>query len=282
MESSTATDDAFEGERGDALADVAFLARSANRVRILVALAEAPASRRALADDTGVSRTTLDRIVNEFEDRHWVERRDDGTYATTATGAALVDAFEPALDAAVALRRLGDAVDWLPRDEHPIDLAHFRDAHVRQPEGGDPVETGRYFAGLARAADEMWVMSEWAPPEALARPMHDEIVGGDLDATFVVTRDVAAQVFAAPERVQRWREMLSTNAETWVVDGPIPCNLYVFDETVLVKASGPDAVSESYGVPIESTNPRVREWALDLFERYRAAATPIEADTLAE
>ena len=280
MESSTATDDAFEGERGDALADVAFLARSANRVRILVALAEAPASRRALADDTGVSRTTLDRIVNEFEDRHWVERRDDGTYAATATGAALVDAFEPALDAAVALRRLGDAVDWLPRDEHPIDLAHFRDAHVRRPEGGDPVETGRYFAELARAADEMCVMSEWAPPEALARPMHDEVVGGDLDATFVVTQDVAAQVFAAPDRVQRWREMLSTNAQSWVVDGPIPCNLYVFDDAVLLKASGPGAVSESYGVPVESTNPRVREWALELFERYRERGTRVDPESL--
>ncbi|MFC6953288.1 hypothetical protein [Halorubellus litoreus] len=281
MATESTPENAFDGERGDALEDVSFLARSANRVRILAAVTDAAASRRTLADDTGVSRTTLDRIVNEFEDRGWVHRRDDGTYAATATGAGLVDAFEPALDAAVALRRLGDAVDWLPRDEHPIDLAHFRDAHVREPEGGDPVETGRYFADLAREADELRVMSEWAPPESLARPMRDEVVAGDLDATFVVTGDIAEQVFAAPERAARWREMLSTNATSWVVDGSIPCNLYVFDDRVLLKRSGPDAVSESYGVPIETTNPRVHEWALELFESYREDATAVDPDALA-
>jgi predicted transcriptional regulator len=281
METSSAPDDAFAGGRGDALEDVAFLARSANRVRILAAVTDAPASRRALAEETGVSRTTLDRIVNEFEDREWVERRDDGTYAATATGVGLVDAFEPMLDAAVALRRLGDAVDWLPRDEHPIDIVHFRDARVREPEGGDPVETGRYFADLARETDELRVLSEWAPPDSLARPMYEEVVAGDLDATFVVTRGVAEHIFADPERVDRWREMLSTNATSWLVDGPIPCNLYVFGDRVLLKDSGPGAVSESYGVPVETTNPRVHEWALELLESVREDATPVDPDAFA-
>jgi DNA-binding IclR family transcriptional regulator len=58
----------------DALADVDYLSRSDNRVTLLDALAEGAATRRALAEETGVSRATLDRIVTEFEERDWAER----------------------------------------------------------------------------------------------------------------------------------------------------------------------------------------------------------------
>jgi hypothetical protein len=56
----------------------------------------------------------------------------------------------------------------------------------------------------------------------------------------------------------------------------------VFDDTVLIKASGPGAREASYGVPIESTNPRVREWALDIVEGYRADATRVDPKILFE
>jgi hypothetical protein len=62
----------------EALEDIAYLCRSANRVTILDALTEGPYSRRELANQTDASRTTLDRIVNELEERRWVERTTEG------------------------------------------------------------------------------------------------------------------------------------------------------------------------------------------------------------
>lgn len=53
----------------EALEDIAYLLRSPNRVRILDALTRDPYSRRELGEQTGTSRTTLDRIVNELEER---------------------------------------------------------------------------------------------------------------------------------------------------------------------------------------------------------------------
>lgn len=263
-----------------AIEDLAYLVRSTNRVRILDALAEEPTTRRALAEATGSSRTTLDRIVNEFEDRGWAERLADGRYAATPTGRALSETVGSTVDAVVAVRRLDDAVDWLPRDELDVDLAHFSDARVRRPESDDPVETGRYFADLVRDVQSLTVLSEWVPPEVLARAMHEEVLAGDLDGDFVVTKDVFERIIAEPRRLERWEEMLSASASSWLVDGSIPCNLFVFDDTVLLKASGPDAREESYGVPIESTNPRVREWALELVDRYRQDATRIDPETV--
>jgi predicted transcriptional regulator len=277
-----AANDASEAVRADAIEDVAYLVRSGNRVRILDALAEDPATRRDLTDATGASRTTLDRIVNEFEDRGWARRTADGRYAATATGRALSETVASTIDAAVGIRRLGDAIDWLPRDELDVDLAHFSDARVRRPESDDPMETGRYFADLVGEVGELTVLSEWVPPEVLARAMHGEVVGGDLDADFVVANEAFERLVADPTRLDRWREMLSATASSWVVQGSVPCNLFVFDDTVLVKASGPNAREESYGVPIESTNPRVREWALELVDRYRQAGTRVDPEAISE
>lgn len=272
--------DAREAVPTEAIEDVAYLVRSTNRVRILDALADDPTTRRALTETTGTSRTTLDRIVNEFEDRGWARRLDDGRYAATTTGRELSATVGSALDAVTAIRRLGDAVDWLPRDELDVGLEHFRDARLRRPESRDPVETSRYFADLARDARSLTVLSEWVPPVVLAQTMHAQVVAGDLDAEFVVTNDVFERIVAEQSRLDRWHEMLSTNASSWLLDDAIPCNLFVFDDTVLVKASGPDARKESYGVPIESTNEVVREWALGLVDRYRQDATRVDPETV--
>ena len=274
--------DAREAVPTDAIEDVAYLVRSTNRVRILDALADDPRTRRALTEATGASRTTLDRIVNEFEDRGWARRLDDGRYAATTTGRELSATVGSALDAVTAIRRLGDAIDWLPRDELDVGLEHFRDAAVRHPESDDPVETGDYFAELVTNADEMWVLTEWAPPGRLAKTMHDEVVDGCLDGTFVVTRECGEYLLEDPTRRDRWREMLDASAITWLYDGDVPCNCFVIGDIVLVKSSGPDAISESYGSPIESTNPRIREWALELVDRYRQDATPLDPGTIPE
>jgi len=68
----------------------------------------------------------------------------------------------------------------------------------------------------------------------------------------------------------------------YVHDQPIPCNLLVFDETVLIKRSGTGPIDDSYGVPIVSENEAVLAWAHDLIDRYRDDADRIEARALVE
>lgn len=135
-----------------ALEDVEYLSRSANRVVILDALTRGPSARRELAEVTGVSRTTLDRIVNELESRGWAERTPEGTYTATPAGSHLMQQFRPFLDAVEALRQLDEAVAWLPEDELDVGLEHFSDAVVRRPQDGDPVEGVEYMTGLVRDA----------------------------------------------------------------------------------------------------------------------------------
>ena len=266
----------------DALDDVAYLTRSPNRVRILDALARGRYTRRELAEVTESSRTTLDRIVNELEERGWAHRTTDGTYAATATGTHLMEEVRPFLDSVEAIRNLGDAVAWLPADELSIGLHHFSDASVLRPEQGDPMETVDYFVDLIRDTADFRVLTHFAPPVPLARTMRDRIVAGELTAEYVLTDALVEYLRERPERRERWRDILEGGADVFRVHRPLPCNLWTFDRTVLIKKSGPGADEASYGVPVHSENEAVRSWAGELIDLCRTDGTPVDVETFAE
>jgi predicted transcriptional regulator len=274
-----------EGDHGlstEALADVAYLSRSENRVAILDALATGSYSRGELAELTGASRTTLDRIVNELEDRGWAERTTDGTYEATASGAQLIRRVRPLVDSVEALRRLGDAIAWLPIEELSIGLEHFSDATVRRPIANDPVETVEFMTALLREASEFRVLTHLIPPDSLEETMQERAVAHQLDVSGVVTDEPIEYLEARPDRADRWRTLLEAGATVHRHPGPLPCNLWVFDETVLIKQSGPDPIDESYGVPIVSENETVRSWAHDLIDQYRSEATRVDASAFVD
>lgn len=264
-----------------ALEDLAYLSRSANRVAILDALTKGAYTRRELEERTGVSRTTLDRIVNELEGRGWAERANNGTYVATSTGNHLMAQVRPFVDSVEAIRRLDEAVAWLPDDEMSIGLHHFSDAIVRQPEEDDPMKTTDYFIDLIRDTAEFRALTHLAPPVSLSRAMRDRIVTEQVSAEYVLTDTVVNYLSDNHERRSRWRDMIESGADVYRDQGPIPCNLWIFDDIVLIKKSGPESIQESYGVPIESENVAVRSWAHDLIDRCRADAVRVDAETLA-
>ena len=265
-----------------ALEDVAYLSRSANRIAILDALADGSFTRGELADLTGASRTTLDRVVNELEARGWAERTTEGTYVATAQGTHLMEQFRPFVDSVEALRRLGEAVAWLPRDELSVGLEHFSDAVVRRPEADDPVEAVEFMVELLRNTTEFRVLTHLMPPEPLGATLQERAGSSGVTLGGVVTDELVDKLGARPERAERWRTLIEAGADVHRTEGPLPCNLWVFDETVLVKKSGPEPIDESYGVPIVSEDETVRAWAHGLIDRWKDVATRVDAEAFDE
>ena len=263
-----------------ALEDIAYLSRSANRVVILEGLVEGPFSRRSLADLTGVSRTTLDRIVNELEERGWANRTAEGTYVATAHGRQLMQRFRPFLEAVEAIHRLDDALTWLPVDDLSIGLEHFSDAVVRRPESDDPVEAIDFVNTLLGNTSEFRVLAHLAPPEPLGETLHERVTAGEMTMDGVITDELVEYLATNPERTERWRALLTAGSDIHRHEGPIPCNLWIFDGTVLIKKSGPEPIDESYGVPIVSENDTVRAWAHDLIDEWMDATIPIDVSAL--
>ncbi|PSQ62705.1 MAG: hypothetical protein BRD21_05175, partial [Halobacteriales archaeon SW_8_66_22] len=234
----------------EALEDIAYLSRSRNRVEILEAVVSRPRSPREIAEATGSARSTLERILGELEERGWAERTPEGKYEGTAAGEFVVDEFTPLVDAMEALRNLGDTVSWLPRDELSISISHFSDAVVRRPD--DPAEVLDYMIDLLRATDNFRSISHLIPPESPANAIHDEVAAGRMTMDYVITEDVIRFLSSHPERRERWVQTINAGADLWAWEDPIPCNLWIFDDTVWIKKSRPGSIQEAYAVPISS------------------------------
>lgn len=274
---ATTSDDVPE----DALEDVAYLSRSDNRVRVLEALAAGAHTRRELEDVTGVSRATLGRIINEFEDRDWAERTTDGDYAATPTGRHVAAQFGPFVESIAAVRRLGAAVEWLPADELSIGLHHFSDASVKRPANDDPMAVIDYFTDLVRNAAEFRTLTHLAPPVAVGTIVHERILEDRLTATCVLTADLVDYLRERPDRRERWRGTLEGGAAVYRYADAVPCNLFVIDDTVLVKQRRPGSGANTYAVPIVSDDDAVRSWAHELIDTYRDDADRLPVETFA-
>lgn len=274
------TEDSSLPER--ALADIDYLSRSDNRVVLLDALADGPATRRTLADETGVSRATLDRIVTEFEERGWAERTTDGEYTATAAGRHVIGEFRPMVESVAAVDALGGAVEWLPTDDLEVTLSAFSDATVRRPKNGDPAEAVEFVTDLVREASQFQTLTHLFPPGLFARAMHEGVLSGDLTVEAVATTAVVDHIRGSENRRTRWQDVLAEDAALYRCDAQIPCNLMIFDTTVLIKRSDTGPIDDAYGVPIVSESEQVRDWARNLIDEYQTAATQVRPESLDE
>lgn len=261
----------------EALAAVAHLARSENRVRVLAALADGAATRRELEAETGIARATVGRALAGFEERGWVRETAGRAYETTPSGAGVLAEFTPFLEAVEAIRRLGDRVAWLPTDEVPIDLRHFSDATVRRPEPADPLAPAMALTDLLRDADEFHCLVGVAPPLGFEQAMRDGVVAGELATRHVITTEELDYLREDPERLARWREYVDAGGNLYCFDGAVPCNLLVFDGTVVVAgrpgAGGPTGV-------VESDDEIVRAWAHDVISVYQRESERLGVESL--
>lgn len=256
----------------DALDATAYLARSENRVRVLQALDNGHRDRRDLVDAIDGSTATVGRVLQEFQDRGWAQRTADGYYLM-AVGREVLAAFRPFIGTLTAIQHLGEAVDWIPTDEHPIELSAFRDAIVRYPRRDDPAEVTDYFLRELKATTSFRALTHLVPIEAKQREFLDGLRSGEMDVETVITDDLLAYLQRDPDHRSRHVDLIEAGYRTATCGERVPCNLFVFDDLVLLSESHPED-GNPYAA-IVSQNPRVLAWANDLFEQYQERADPL-------
>lgn len=256
----------------DALQDVSYLTRSRNRVQILGAVARNPISPRELAELTGASRSTLQRILSELEDRQWVRRTPEGSYVTTPVGTHVVNELVPFVESMETIDELGEAVAALPTESLPIGIQHFMDATVIRPAPNDPNAPGAYFTTSIRETAELRCVVDLAAPLALEKAMRERVADGVLQSEHVLTDRLFRYNCQYPERAQTWKELTQSGADVYRYDGDISCNVFILDETVLLGETPPDGEG---CVLIETEKEPVLEWAHEFVEEHRKNADPL-------
>lgn len=270
------TDDVPE----EALADIAYLARSPNRVGILLTLVRAPAPPRELRERTDTSKTTCNRILNEFAERSWARQTPGGDYEATARGEHVAAQFRPFAESMATIRALGEdlavlpgnELAWGPDGELTLGMHHFDDATVKwkspQQQGVGRTELVEAF----RTTSTVHTVSDGAPPRRVGEVLQDRLENGGLSGTEVFTTELFEHLRDQPDRPPDWADMIDSGVETYRYDGSTPRNLTVTDESTFVW-EGPTA--GTYGVLI-SRSDAVRAWGVDVVERYRDRAERID------
>lgn len=260
-----------------AIEEIAYLARSRHRATILEHLAEGRFEPSELEEVTEASRTTLGRILGELEDRGWVERTDSG-YVATPTGEAIVSKFNPFSDAMQAILRLGDAVEWIPQAEFPIELRHFRNATVQALGQDDPVKAHEFVTEVLRGATSWRVITNLMAPTSKREVMLQGVRTDRLEAVNVYSMELTDRLLADPDRQAWLRNYVDAGATIARYDGRIPCNMFVIDELTIIGDS-----NQETGNPytaIVTDNDAVRTWAVELIDDILNASQPITTDLL--
>ena len=257
-----------------ALDDIAFLANSANRVAILLELADGPHSKHVLMESTDFSRVTLGRILDDLEDRQWITQRGQ-VCDITPLGAWVIEEFGAFQEMMEAERTLRDVFQWFPADGYGFHISCLADADITSISRADasaPISTlikqfdlgGRIYC-FSFAITSQFLEACWR-----------SVMDGHVTVEWVFTSDVLEVLRSSPAMARQSREMLESDRATYRhYEGDIPYVVIVSEETVNLRLADRDGAATAL---IQTDNEQVRSWAETQFDEYWAAGAPLDAE----
>ena len=239
------------------LEELEFLVRSPNRVRVLDSLTDGPIGRYQLEEETGVSRATLGRILDDFLDRHWAIE-DDRTYEATQLGAYVAREIIDALESFEPIPVLNEVAQWFPEDGFAFDLGDLNGATVVRSTKSDALAPTTHIANRIRTADRVRLITYSVLPGVMEACWRGT-VDGDMQLESVLDTGAFESVGTKPELVDQVMEMFATGqAEVYWHEEDIPSTVFMIDDAVLLCLSGGEGAPLAV---IETENEAVRAWA---------------------
>lgn len=246
---------------------VRFLANSANRVEVLTALADGEATRRDLQEAVDGSRSTVARILDEAQERAWVD--SEGTrYWLTPLGEAMVSDFRSYLATVDGHQHLGELVNHLPPPLFSLDARHYRDADIVERTHDNPAAPFTRALEVFREATEYRGLNSTALPDHV-KVLRERVEAGRLDFDQVFEKAFVETIRADPERSAQWESLSEC---VWVYEGIVPINVHIIDGVVLVWLG--QTRNEVEGLFV-SENAAVVTWAESLYEDYLSESEPL-------
>lgn len=258
--------------------DIDFLSRSPSRFRVLKSICEAPRTRHELKQEADASRTTLSRMLADFEDREWITRAD-GQYRLTPTGEVVVSEVHRLLENLETAKQLNGSLQWLPTDDFDFELHRIQDAEVATVQWNDPASI-RELAGHLEGAHHV---------KSVAAAVSREVV----DVLRMVTVEQAAtyEGILAPEAVDviqdhpdlrsQLTDMIALDQTTlyeYQGDDSLPMVMVIDDLASICNHSSDGPYMEA----VLSSDEAFHEWCDAYFESVRAEAEPLTLGAFAQ
>lgn len=260
------------------LDNIEFLSRSPHRVEVLEALANGPKTRHELRERADVSRVTMRRMLEDFEDRSWITH-DNGQYEATPRGRVVSWEFARLQANMDTADQLADALPWLPLEEFDFDLAHLHDADVLLTSTWESQSAAiSHVTDLVHESQHIRGTSigfSHGVPDTI----RDLVLENDGRFEAVVNDTAFRMIRDDDDLRQPFREMLaSSNADLYRYTGNAPLHMVMaFDEMVSICGhvdEGPPPGT------LETSNDTVLSWALSYYDSAREDSQPLAAEDL--
>ncbi len=260
------------------LDDLAFLSRSNNRIAVLRELAHDDQTRRELRDATDVSRPTLGRILEGFEERGWVVTTGSGNghdYSLTPLGRVVVESFTDAMATVETVQKLRELAPRIPFDELGLDPRDLADARITTPSPTDATAHTRRERELLSRTNRVQFLCNQAQPETVER-YRDWAVDDDRRLEAIISGDAIDAAMANEEMATDLDDMMTADGVTiHRYEGSVSAMLGLFKDVASI------VPLDDSGVPcafVESRNETVRSAVEDTLERYRDRAEPVSVE----
>jgi predicted transcriptional regulator len=246
------------------------LARTLHRRSDLLALlVEEPHSKREMEDRVEASRSTIDRGIRDLEAVGLVERTN-GSYTATLSGRLAAESRAAHVTELDGLDRAKSLLDLLDGGGDELGREMLVGVEVERAEPPSTFAPLERLKDVIRRSDRYLGMSGQNTGTGFGQFFHEQVAEGDLDLSFVFTREMATHLTSHLDEEFPPREAASF--EFGVVDDlPFGLGVGLTDDWAMaaVLVYGPSG--RLAGI-LFNENPAAVEWATGLFNRYSARA----------
>lgn len=245
------------------------------RHMVLAALSERPLEKPALVEQLPISRSTVDRSIEDLRAIGFVDRTDEG-FQTTVVGELARDTYQEYVDRTDRLGAAATLLNALP-DASMIDQAMLMDCTIKTPEPHAPeAALGPVIEGLRSAT----TLRGFAP---VIRPSYvsilaDHLSNDGMTIEIIIRPEVRASLSQVHNVADLKALLTADSVQLLETEATLPYALWLHDgDTAPVGLTiyGEDGAIE--GLIANDTDAAVA-WAEEVYTRYRNMATPTSVD----
>lgn len=226
-----------------------------------------------LPEETGITRVTRGRILNELETRRWVIR-EGKVCEITQLGSQVIEEFTSLAAMMAAERRLGDVIDRFRAAGcgFAIDrLADDESTRVHRADATAPISRiAERFSLGGRIRAFSFVITGEAPTSCRLN-----VMDGEISRRWVFADSVLEVITTPPPMARQSRAMLETGrAQYRHFSSDIPHVVVITNACVDLRPADEDDAATAL---LQSDDGAVGSWADRIFESYWAEDAPVDS-----
>ena len=248
--------------------DVRFREVLENRSEVLRYLVESPTTKPTLVDDLPLSRSTVDRAIDDLIEIDCVTA-DDGMYTSTTTGRIALAEYKQYQSTTQTIHKATTFLNQLSSD-NPVDIQFLKGANITLSE---PHAPDHALTSSIEILDQATAMKGLAPVVLSFYPdlLIDRLESGEFTTEIVAEEEVLTTLPDLPS--SRSKSLQDYDAVSlYETDAPLPYALWIM-ETAEQDFAGISAYDSSgvTGILINDS-PEAVAWAEAQYQKYRRDA----------